>query len=288
MPARLILGSAQFGSDYGAVNFTGKVPGNQVEEILDFARKAGVNCIDTASAYGNAEQVLGSHDLAGFEIITKVPAISAADSRQAAKSIDDFSKQSCVNLKIASLYGLLLHSARDLIGESSDFVYAGLAAAKESGVTKKIGISVYSADEIEAVLKKFRLDIIQMPLSVLDQRLLSCLKRMADLGIEVHIRSVFLQGVMLISCEKLPERLRPLVPGISAFQHHAAAQGLSVLEAAIAFVRDLPDVAGIIVGTTGIEEFRATVGAFNKASSFHATDLGLKGVDLVDPRRWTA
>lgn len=288
MPARLVLGSAQFGSDYGIVNFTGKVSVQQVEEILNLARRNQVNCIDTASSYGDAEQVLGSQDLRGFDIVTKIPRIGTANSEQVAKLIEEYARRSCANLKVEKLYGLMLHSARDLIGESGEFAYAGLLAARGAGLAHKIGISVYSAEEIDTALARYRLDIIQMPLSVLDQRLLGRLKTMADLGIEVHIRSVFLQGTMLISSEKLPERLKPLGPGIMAFQRAAAAQRLSTLEAAIAFVRDLPSVEGIVVGAAGVGEFRAIVAAFHKASFFDASGLALDDVDLVDPRRWAA
>jgi hypothetical protein len=286
MMGMLVLGTAQFGSDYGVVNARGKVPASEVTEILRLARQAGVDRIDTAPVYGGAENVLNRSGVEGFKIITKVPKLHDSRHANRREAVVESERQSCENLGCKKLHGLLLHSAADLNGEDGDEIYAGLLAARDAGLVEHVGVSIYAADEIEMILDRYPVDIVQLPLSVLDQRLRPWLPRLTERGIATHVRSVFLQGLLLCPIDKLPRRLARLGPAIEVFRDRATLCGLQTIEAAIAFVRDLPSVKGIVVGTASVDEFRALLNAAATKSSFNAEGLAVNNVDLVDPRCW--
>lgn len=286
MTSALILGTAQLGSAYGIVNSRGQVPFAETMEILRLAREAGIDRIDTAPVYGEAEQVLRRCGIGDFKVITKTPALKRNGRTDLRVALIKAAQQSCANLGCERLHGLLLHSAGDLTCPDGDEVHAGLVAVRESGLTEQIGVSVYSASEIETVIERYPVDIVQLPLSVLDQRLLGWLPRLADRGIAAHVRSVFLQGLLLCPMDKMPNGLAPLGPAIGAFRRRAANLGMQAIEAAIAFVRDLPHVSGIVVGTAGVDEFRALLKAFAVKAPFNADGLAVTKPDLVDPRRW--
>ena len=286
MTSALVLGTAQLGSDYGIVNFRGKVPAAEVAEILDLARGAGIDRIDTAPAYGDAEQVLHSCGIEDFKIITKVPKLKRDGDADLSSALVDAARRSCQSLGCQRLHGLLLHSADDLTGRDGSEIHAGLLAARDAGLVEQIGVSVYTADEIETVLDRYSVDIIQLPLSVLDQRLRALLPRLADRGVSAHVRSIFLQGLLLCPVDKVPQGVAQLGPAIEAFRQRAARAGMQVVEAAVAFVRDLPHVDGIVVGTASVNEFRALLDAFATKSSFDADGLAVARPDLIDPRSW--
>ena len=282
----LILGTAQFGSAYGVVNSRGQVSLAEIAEILTLARQSGVDRIDTAPAYGEAEQMLRRCGVGDFKVITKIPALEQAGHCNFNSAVIDIARRSCGNLDCDRLHGLLLHSASDLTGSDGDKVYAGLKAAKQAGLVEQIGVSVYSAGEIETIVRRYPVDIVQLPLSVLDQRLCEWLPRLADRGVAVHVRSIFLQGLLLCSEDKVPNGLAPLAPAIAAFRRRAENLGMQAIEAAVAFVRDLPHINGIVVGVTGASEFRALLGAFSVKATFDADGLAVTKPDLIDPRRW--
>lgn len=286
MSSTLVLGTAQLGNDYGIVNFRGKIPVSEVSEIFALARGAGIDRIDTAPAYGDAEQTLNRCGVGDFKIITKVPKLKRDGHSDLRSTLVKAARQSCRSLGCKQLHGLLLHSAGDLTGRDGSEVHAGLLAARDAGLVEQIGVSVYTADEIETVLDRYSVDIIQLPLSVLDQRLRAWLPRLADRGVAAHVRSIFLQGLLLCPVDKLPQGVAQLGPAIEAFRQRAARAGMQVVEAAVAFVRDLPHVNGIVVGTASVDEFRALLKAFATKSSFDAEGLAVVRPDLIDPRCW--
>jgi aryl-alcohol dehydrogenase-like predicted oxidoreductase len=285
MTAELVLGTAQFGLDYGIVNSSGKVSAAEIRTMLDLARASGVVGIDTAAAYGDAEQVLGRCGVAGFRVVTKVPHLDRAEN--AGGAILSCARRSLEALGCSRLDGLLLHAASDLAGRHGAAIYAGLCAARDAGLTERVGVSVYDAEEIELLLDRYPVDLVQMPLSIVDQQLLGMLPRLVDAGIAVHARSVFLQGVMLRAPDELPVALSRLSASIAAIRRRASTFGVSVIEAALAFVRDLPGVEGVVVGATSSEEFRSILRAFATRASFDAGGLAVAEAELIDPRRWS-
>jgi aryl-alcohol dehydrogenase-like predicted oxidoreductase len=247
MTARLVLGTAQFGLEYGIVNRNGKLSDSEAGSILSLARRAGVDCIDTAPAYGDAEEVLGRLCIKGFNIVSKVRALRGAQARDA---IASSGWRSIERLRCGRLHGLLIHAADDLTGPFGDKVYAGLLAARDAGITERIGVSVYDPAELEVVFDRFPVDIVQCPFSVVDQRFGESIARMADHGIAAHVRSVFLQGLLLQPPDSLPPRFAPMAENLTEFHARLEHSEMRPLEAALAFARDWPGVECVVVGAT--------------------------------------
>ena len=190
---KLGLGTVQFGLDYGISNKNKKVNKEEAYNILNIAINAGVDTIDTAATYGDSEVVLGSVLLNTdkLNIVTKIPLVQGETNKK--QIIQESFFQSLQKLNKNSVYGLLVHHSSDLTGEEGDLVLEAITDLKKSGKVRKIGVSVYDSQSIDEVLKLFTPDIIQLPVSIADQRLIRSghLKKLKQKGVEIHARSVF-------------------------------------------------------------------------------------------------
>lgn len=289
MTAKLALGTAQFGIPYGLAAGWARVDESEACRMLDLARTAGVDMLDTAAAYGEAEAVIGRCDASAFSVISKTrPFMTSQGLRP-----DDLAAGVAASLKrlgIPRLHGLLFHSAEDLVQGEGALWRDAAEALKAEGLVRHLGVSVYDRPAIEKILTIWRPDIVQLPLSWMDRRLLDdgSLELLASQGCEVHVRSVYLQGILLSSPQQLPEFLQPLAPRLIEAGQRIAAAGYSMLEAALAFLRDQPLVHRVIVGAHSLRQFEDTVAAWRKQErSIDLTDLAVNDPLLVDPRNWS-
>ncbi|HEY9348234.1 MAG TPA: aldo/keto reductase, partial [Inquilinus sp.] len=199
--AMLGLGTAQFGLDYGIANDRGICPPEDVAAILEAAAASGIGVLDTAPAYGTAEQVLGEVLPAAhrFRIVTKTPHLGGLrDESQIRRAVRDAFAQSRAKLRRDRLAGLLTHNANDLLRPGGRALWAAMTELKQAGEVERIGASVYSAGQLDAVLARYPLDMVQLPWNAVDGRIGPArLAALADQGIELHARSVFLQGLLL-------------------------------------------------------------------------------------------
>jgi aryl-alcohol dehydrogenase-like predicted oxidoreductase len=291
---KLGLGSAQFGMDYGISNASGKPGLDEVRRILEVARDVGVEVIDTAQAYGESETVLGAllwpdHP---FRIVTKTRTLADAAAAQTSASqclVEGF-QRSLASLRQPSVYGLLFHRADDLAGDGARALVDVALALKDQRLVQKVGISVYTGAQIDTVLEKFVPDIIQVPLNVLDQRLVTSrhLQRMKQLRVEVHARSIFLQGVLLSEPSALPAYFTPYRRTLEQARDFARDNGLSPLQLALGFVASVAEVDVALVGVTSAHELRDISKAWNAGAGGPRDWTGLACPDeqLVDPSRW--
>ena len=247
------LGTAQFGLDYGISNPDGKTNMEEAVRILNTAARYGIRVIDTASLYGNSEEVLGGLMSPGqkFDIVTKTPvfkkdSISEADARV----LQDIFSRSLKSIGKTSLYGLMVHNCNDLLAKNGKLIMETMEGLKERGLVKKIGVSVYTGWQIDQLLEKYAIDIIQVPINVLDQRLLTGghLYRLKNAGVEIHARSVFLQGLLLLD----PDKLHPFFDGIRLhlknYHRLIRTQGHTPVGAALGFVTGIREVDVVLCG----------------------------------------
>ena len=288
------LGTAQFGLDYGISSPLGKTPVGEIERILDAAAENGVHIIDTASLYGDSEKVLGQclGEHHSFHIITKTPQYNKSlITEENAEQLKKVFHESLERLKQLSLYGLLVHSADDLLAQNGAALWEAMNDIKNKGLVKKIGASVYSARQIDAILEKFPIDLIQLPVSVLDQRLIGSghLERLKKRGIEVHARSAFLQGLLLMDPSDLPDSFCSVRVHLQQYHRFIGARNVSPVKSALNFVLNLEEVDTVIIGVASsaqLEEIlHACVGApemtANDYRNFAWSDEG-----ILDPSRW--
>jgi aryl-alcohol dehydrogenase-like predicted oxidoreductase len=206
---RLALGTAQFGLPYGIANQTGKIEISEAQAMISIARASGIDTLDTAIAYGESEQAIGQCNAHGFRIISKLPALPP-NTKDIDGWITEQINSSLAKLKVNRLYGFLIHRPENLFSCQGQKLYEALQQAKAEGKIEKIGVSIYNPSELEKLISSFTFDLVQAPFSLVDRRLSESgwLKKLKELGIEIHARSVFLQGLLLMSRDSIPVRFK--------------------------------------------------------------------------------
>lgn len=284
---KLALGTAQFGLPYGITNKNGLLEQDEVNKILRYAHNNDILTLDTACSYGDAEQKIGNTnaELSQFQIVTKITANTSYDE------IEEKFFQSLKNLQLKKIYGLLLHSSKDLLNDESDKVWQILERLKAQGYVGKIGVSVYHEEEIRLVITKYKIDIIQLPINVFDQRLLksNILQTIKSKGIEIHARSIFLQGILLENLDNLPTYFLPLKEEILKWHDYLKDNVMSRLDGALAFVNSLDIIDYAVIGITSLNNLIEVKAAFDKIKShpnFKYEKFAINNEQLINPNLW--
>jgi aryl-alcohol dehydrogenase-like predicted oxidoreductase len=278
--ARLGLGTAQFGFAYGITNAAGQVSGEEVRRLLAHARAAGIDTLDTAAGYGEAEAVLGGTGAAaqGFRIVTKIagPPGGFADAARASAT------------RLGAVPdAVLLHDATTLAGPGGEEVAHALLGLREAGLARGIGVSVYAPEVLAATLDRLVPDLVQLPFNVFDRRFerTGWLDRLRDLGVEVHARSLFLQGTLLAG--ETPPPLAFADDRFRAFRAACREAGLTPLAACLS-VGLAAAIDRLIIGVTSQAELAALIAATDDTGPPPPTlaDLATDDLALIDPSRW--
>jgi aryl-alcohol dehydrogenase-like predicted oxidoreductase len=253
MLEKLGLGTVQFGQAYGISNRQGQVAAPEAARILALAAESGIRLLDTAANYGEAETVLARRDTRPFRIVTKTIGI-----RHGVEAVVARARQSAAMLRADTL---LVHTASDLAGRDGDALWRALLGLRDDGTFRKIGISAYVADNPARLAERFRPDAMQLPFSLLDQRLLAdgTLSALDGLGVEIHARSLFLQGLLFL--EELPEKLRSATAHLAKIKRQLREAGVSPLAAALDFVLARPEIRFGLVGVTSAHELQDIIAA---------------------------
>lgn len=295
MIPQLALGTAQFGLDYGITNSIGQVNSSTAVDLLEHAQSLGISFIDTAQAYGNAEQVLGdslpsSHN---YRIISKLP------SQQNLKTFDQHCfaiwekslERSLQLLQVQSLDGFLLHDSRDLVRPDASYLFSWLCSVRNRGLVRRIGVSIYSAGDLNG-LPMDHIQLVQLPCSLFDQRLIhdGTVTSLISRGIAVHARSLYLQGLLVTPPEFWPRGVS------SAFRSHheklyslAQANGWSLVQLALVWARRQQWIEAAVVGVTSLAELLDLSSAWSGDDpwSCGSTAEWAWPVDFdLDPRNW--
>lgn len=272
-----MLGTAQFGNAYGITNARGRLTDTDVAGVMERARELGIERVDTAAGYGDAQQRLRPY-AAGLDVTSKVPGIDAA-------AIEPAVRASLADLGIDALDACLLHDwhALDIAGQRA--AAQALEACRAEGLVGHVGISGYEEADLASALAAFgRLDIVQVPANALDRRLddSPALARLAAQGARIQVRSAFLQGLLLAPSSSPQGRHE-------AIQHwfaSCAASGRSPLTVALAHVRALPWAGEVVVGVTSAAELDEIWQAWQVPAALAAAGLATDELSLLDPRTW--
>jgi len=226
---KLGLGTAQFGLDYGIFNRRGQCSSAEAAAILRLAAEGGIDVLDTAGAYGTSERVLGqtmSPDHR-FRMVSKTPVLSHADV-DPRHAVEAALMTTLERLGRDSIYGLLVHHADDLLSAAGAGLWQAMQAIKRRRLVCKIGVSVYDAAQLDQVLDRFDVELVQLPVNLFDQRLVygGYLARLKARGIEVHARSVFLQGLLLMDPASVPESLAPVKQPLACLHDELRTAGV--------------------------------------------------------------
>ena len=287
MKNKIILGSANFGQIYGInKNFIKK---KEIKKLFNFALKNKIKTIDTSPVYNKSEKIIGLLNNNRFKIISKIPAIPKNIKKYNIKKwMMRNTANSLENLKIKKFECLLLHGANSLLSKNGDEIYKSIKNMKANEFTNKIGISIYDFNILDKILKKFKFDLVQVPLNILDQRLVETkwLKKLKEKNIEVHVRSIFLQGILLMKHNRLPKQLKKLSKNWMIWENWLKENELSPLQACLSFVLSYRKLDGIVLGCNSVNQLDQILKLKRIKSNFLLPNLNIKGKKLIDPREW--
>jgi aryl-alcohol dehydrogenase-like predicted oxidoreductase len=284
---RLALGTAQFGTRYGIANVTGQISTVEMAAILERACAAGIDTLDTAIEYGDSEQRLGDLGVAGWRIITKLPPVP-----DECHSVGDWVERSLTGslrrLRLDRVYGLLLHRPSELLGPRGEQLYAALGGLKDAGLAGKIGVSVYSPAELEPLLSRFHFDLVQAPFNIVDRRLTESgwLSRLHAAGTEVHTRSLFLQGLLLMDAAQRPAEFARWRGLWDRWHEWLATEKLSALQAALSFGFSCNEIRRFVIGVDSLRHFEQILAAGDSYRGDFPRHLECADPALVDPSEW--
>lgn len=284
---KLALGTAQFGMAYGIANPQPQISYTESTAIIKYGHHYGMSLIDTAMAYGDSEERLGQIGVAAWKVVSKLPEIPQCES--ISEWVERSVKESLGRLKVGTLYGLLLHHPAQLIGHQGRDIYSSLQKLKADGLVKKIGVSIYCPEELGAIFSKGNFDIVQSPFSILDRRLISTgwLDRLVEQGVEVHARSIFLQGLLLMNTNQRPKKFDRWSDLWERYHQWVAESGVSQLEACLGYAMSIKGIHQVIVGVNGLSHLKEIItAAANPCCLAPPSDLYTEDMALLNPVAW--
>ena len=281
----LALGTAQFGMTYGIAGRGSAVPPREIREIVACAAGFGIRAIDTAPAYGDIEERLSAYlGELFFQVISKIPALPALSTAAEAAGFVERSIRTSRKRLGSSLGTVLFHRGADLLEQYGDEIWrAASDEASRTGV--RLGVSCYAPSEAIAIREKFPVAVVQLPGNALDQRL-----RLNGAGIrlaevEVHLRSVFLQGLLLLpqatAAARVPRAAQPLAAWTAWLGEH----GIDALHGALGVAKSLPGIRYCVVGVDRRSQLEEIAAAWQDSAPLAAA-ISTDDLDVIDPRRW--
>jgi aryl-alcohol dehydrogenase-like predicted oxidoreductase len=285
--SQLVLGTVQFGLDYGITNTAGEIPDDAVVEMLEFAQSQGIHIFDTAADYGNSQQRLGqlapTGSTPGYVTKFSLP----VDGSEPTKA--NIFHDSMNLLQVENLYGVLFHKLTDLSDPRFESTMNILRSARDTGLISRIGVSIYNLEDLKLALEVFPdLDLLQLPANILDLNLLESdeVLQLKENGVEVHVRSVFLQGLLLADPNQLASFFEPLKPALIQLNKIASDSGKNVLELVLAKIRRHDAVDAVVIGATTVHELEEITRGWNSGSDFNDFELPSVSQEILDPRKW--
>ena len=286
--SKLALGSANFGLDYGVANNSGRISDDELADILSFAQEACIEVIDTAQAYGDSESRIGSLcDDNEFNFVTKIGAEFTNSTLD--QSVISSVKQSCKRLNQSRLYAVMLHRPEILLSDHGSEVVRELQMLKEQGIISKVGVSIYAPEILVAISRVIKLDIIQVPFNIFDQQILSSgwSDKLKSADVEIHTRSVFLQGVLLMQRSSLPKYFTKYLPAhFDAWCKFLNDNRADPLEVALKFALQQNWIDKVVVGVDSVSHLNALVKIENSVEQVDFPLLGSDDPNLINPSKW--
>lgn len=284
---KLALGTVQFGQSYGVANKAGQIPAAEATAILEYAASIGINMLDTAVGYGNSEQRLGEIGILDWQVVSKIPAVpdGCGDIRGWVTGCVQSSLQ---RLGLPRLYALLLHKPQQLLGADGGQIYGALQQLRETGLVQKIGASIYAPAELDDLCRRYEFDVVQAPFNLLDWRLIESgwMSRLANSGVELHVRSIFLQGLLLMPSSDRPAKFNRWQAHWSAYSDWLRSAELTPLQACVRHSMSFPEVTRVIVGVDNSDQLRSIFEAASGPVPSPPSALQVHDFDLLNPSVW--
>ena len=285
MIEKIALGAAQLGGQYGITNTGPKLNVEKIEEIISYAKNKGIKTIDTAINY-DSESYFNDIDLSDLKINSKLPKVPSS-----VKKINEWIKQkiyeSLENLDISNINCFFLHNPNQLFEKKGEEIWRSLENLKQEKLIKKIGVSIYDPYQLDEIDFLYGFDVIQSPFNLLDRRLQNSgwFKKKEKKGIEVQVRSVFLQGLLLLKKDKLPEEFlkwNKLWEKLDLFLNKNDYSNLDLL---LSFIKSFEEIDTIILGIDNLIQLKEIINAMNIEIN-HFPDIRSQDENLINPLNW--
>jgi hypothetical protein len=287
--SKIALGTVQFGIDYGVNSVGGQVTPEEVKKILSYAHSKNIDLLDTAPAYGNSEKILGRMDISSFKVVTKTRHFDSLEIKNNdVKLLDNDFHHSLKDLKQDSVYGVLIHNADDLLKPGAEKLFDQLQELKQAEKIVKIGVSVYDRSQLQSILDNFDIDLVQLPFNILDRRMIDSgmLATLQSKGIEVHVRSIFLQGLLLMSEKNRPDKFKRWSVLWRIWHEWLNDNKITALEATTRYAVSIPEISKVLVGVDTVDQLKEIVVASSGVLPDIPPEMLTNDVDLLNPSNW--
>ncbi len=285
MNKKIILGTVQFGLNYGINNSSGKPFENETFEILDTALANGIDSLDTADVYGDSIKIIGKYNLTRnqqLKVLSKFKNVKNGDLKLIARD-------SLETLNINKFEVYSYHSFPDYLSNKN--IKEDLLELKSNGLIEKIGISIYSNYEFEKTIDDENIDVIQLPYNLLDNSNLRgyLIEKAKMNGKEIHVRSVFLQGLFFMDFDRFPEKLQPLKNYIKTIKDFCMMEFISIQTLALSYALYNKNIDKVLIGVDNSSQLLSNIKSIHnnqKAFDFIDNSIIVKEIDLLNPVNW--
>ena len=284
---KIALGTANFGQKYG---LAGKIikSDKKIKKIIQFANNSKIKLIDTSNNYGSSETLLGNNNLKNFKIITK---LKISNDEKKSNNLENivFNKveESLLKLNIKKLYAILLHESNDLKSNKRHKLIKVLKKLKKRNLVSKIGISIYNPKELNFIWPFWKPDIVQCPFNILDRRLYESgwLKKLKKNKTEIHVRSIFLQGLLLQNEKSMPRKFKKWKNIFKKWNNYCKKENISKIQGCINFIKSFKKISFVIIGFENIKQVKNIISYFENDRKSYTT-IACNDIRLIDPRLW--
>ncbi len=286
MKNKLVLGTAQFGLNYGISNQRGKIPQKEIFKILKYAVKNKIDFLDTAYSYGDSEKIIGEFikvNKTSFNIISKLPKCNS-------KAVKGFFFKSLARLKQDKIYGYLVHDFKSFLKDNT--CWNVLEKLKKERKIKKIGFSLYYPSELKYLLKNnIDFDIIQIPYNIFDQRFTSYFSQLKKRKIEIYIRSVFLQGLVFKNPNKLEKKFIKIKDKLTSLRLISEKLNIPISAVCLNFTILNSYIDKVLIGVDSIDNLKENIKALkykDRIKNIYSKVFSLKEDDkeAILPINW--
>jgi len=290
MREKIILGTVQLGLNYGINNTKGKPSAQEAFDILKIAYDHGIKTLDTAEAYGNSTQIIGDFHKKfpekKFNVITKLDAQVLLSKGDLFKKV----KESCKTLNVDKIHGYMFHNFESF--KKNSIFFEELLEAKEQGFINKIGVSLFSNFELNTILEEYSgIDFIQLPFNLFDNELKRKihLEKAKNKNIEIHTRSVFLQGLFFKDFKELSKTLSPFKEPLELIHQISKESNIDLGYLALNYALEKEYIDHVLIGVDSKEQLNLNLKNLigeKQIPHERVNEILIKNEELLNPTNW--
>lgn len=285
---KIVLGTAQFGLNYGIANKAGKISIKDIRKIKSLSLKKGMTTLETAQAYGNSEEIIGEINFKNFNIVSKIKKINYENTSNLKRFLDLVVRSSLRKLKLKKIYAFLFHDSRDLLSKNGKSIFQAVNDLKKKGIVKNIGVAVYDIIELESLIKKFRFDIISIPFNLFDRRFENSkiIRKLKKENVKIYGRSIFLQGLLLMNFKNLPIFFKKWKKVFYKYESFIFQKKISKLDLCLNHALNSKILNKVVVGVDNFTHFEKIINTSLRIKRIFLPSFGKIDYKLINPTKW--